>query len=42
MAFVALMVHIGLMPVLGPEADSSDRRLPYKTGTEVMDILQHN
>lgn len=42
MAFVALMVHVGLMPALYPEANSSNRRLPYKAGTEVMDLLQNN
>lgn len=39
---LALMVHAGMMPVLYPEEDSSNRRLPYKTGTEVMDLLLHN
>lgn len=39
MAFVAVMVHTGLIPVLCPEADFSNRRLPYKTGTEIVDLL---
>lgn len=42
MVFAVLLVNIELAPVLYTKADSSNRRLPYKTSTEVMDLLLDN